>query len=106
MEMMRAHPEYFLNAAQEITSLINDANKAMFNKDDKEFSSSLFRLKGLLADIGFKVKWEEFQNSKSKNMQFRFLTIYSNMVKRLLEFIEASRTRNWLQHLSSAEALM
>ena len=39
-------------------------------------------------------------------MQFRFLTVYCNMVKRLLEFIEASRTRNWLQHLFSAEGLM
>ena len=28
------------------------------------------------------------------------------MVNRLLDFVEASHTRNWLQHLSAAEAPM
>ena len=63
-------------------------------------------MSAILESVRFKKKWDEFQQSKVNNLQFVFLTVYSRMVKRLLEFIEASRTRNWLQHLSTAEALM
>ena len=106
MEMLRTYPEYFLKASMEIIELINNANQGLSCKDNTEFNSMFFKLKTLLVEISFKDKWNEFQMSKVKNMQFRFFTVYCNMVKRLLEFIEASRTRNWRQHLSSAEALM
>ena len=106
MEMLRTYPEYFLKASMEIIELINNANQGLSCKDNTEFNSSFFKLKTLLVEINFKDKWNEFQMSKVKNMQFRFFTVYCNMVKRLLEFIEASRARNWRQHLSSVEALM
>ena len=47
----------------------------------------------------FNGKWKEFQEQKSNNLQFMFHSVYCNMVRRLLEFIETSRTRNWLKHL-------
>ena len=36
----------------------------------------------------------------------RFMMVYTRMVKRLLTFIEASRSRDWLLHLSAAGYLI
>ena len=59
-----------------------------------------------MLNVNFKEKWDAFRQSKASNLQFEFFTIYTNMVRRLLEFIQASRARNWMQHLSAGEALM
>ena len=67
MEMMRTYPEYFRKASLEMIELINIANHSLPCKDNKEFSSSFFKLKELLVEMGFNDKWNEFQMSKVKN---------------------------------------
>ena len=53
---------------------------------------------------------EEFQLTTNIQMQgntmYQFLTIYQCMAIRLLIFIEASRSRDWLLHLSSAQDML
>ena len=82
---------------------INDATKEKRYSCFKDLFCSFDRL---LQDLRFRENWEKFKLSKVNNLQFQFLTIYCNMVRRLMEFIQASRTRNWLQHLSAGEALL
>ena len=49
---------------------------------------------------------QKFVEHKKKDKMFLFLMLYSNMIRRLLLFIEASRVRNWEQHLAAAEDLI
>ena len=48
----------------------------------------------------------QFDANKQSNLTYRFMVVYTRIVKRLLTFIEASRSRDWLLHLSAAEDLM
>ena len=59
-----------------------------------------------LSKIEFSQKLSQFDASKQSNFVYRFMMTYIRMVKRLLTFIEASRSRDWLLHLSAAEDLM
>ena len=59
-----------------------------------------------LSKIEFSQKLSQFDASKQSNSIYRFMMVYIRMVKRLLTFIEASRSRDWLLHLSAAEDLM
>ena len=54
---------------------------------------------GTLVENGYK---------KSTNNEFllEVLLVYIRMVKRLLNFIQASRSRNWSLHLKSSEEMM
>ena len=56
--------------------------------------------------IDFRKEFDLFRESRCNNYQFHFLTIYSNMVRRLLSFIQASRNRDWLQHLQAGEDML
>ena len=92
----------FLNSLQVIT----DFNQAMSEYQRSVFKELSLRFQDLMLNVNFKEKWDAFRQSKASNLQFEFFTIYTNMVRQLLEFIQASRARNWMQHLSAGEALM
>ena len=59
-----------------------------------------------LSKIEFSQKWSQFDASKQSNFVYRFMMVYIRMAKILLTFIEASRSKDWLLHLSAAEDLM
>ena len=103
-EMVKSFPDIITN--EDVVNTISNARSAVNLSDHSKYLSAFVDFTKILEDLQFRHKWEQFQQSKSKNLQFVFITVYTRMVKRLLEFIEASQTRNWLQHLSSAEALM
>ena len=56
-----------------------------------------------MSKIEFSQKLSQFDASKQSNFVCRFMMVYTRMVKRLLTFNEASRSRDWLLHLSAAE---
>ena len=49
---------------------------------------------------------QQYAEQKNEDKMFSFLMVYSNMVRRLFLFIEASRIRNWEQHPDAAEDLI
>ena len=104
--MFKSFPEYFCENAPEIIQVITDFNQAMSEYQCSVFKELSLRFQDLMLYVNFKEKWDAFRQSKASNLQFEFFTIYTNMVRRLLEFIQASRARNWMQHLSAGEALM
>ena len=59
-----------------------------------------------LSKIEFSQKWSQFDASKQSNFVYRFMMVYIKMAKMVLTFIEASRSKDWLLHLSAAENLM
>ena len=106
IEMFKSFPEYFCENDPEIIQVITDFNQAMSEYQCSVFKELFLRFQDLMLNVNFKEKWDAFRQSKASNLQFEFFTIYTNMVRRLLEFIQASRARNWMQHLSAGEALM
>ena len=49
---------------------------------------------------------QSFETSRKDNYEFQALRIYMRMVERLLLFIHASRSKNWMLHLASGEELV
>ena len=68
--------------------------------------SAFVEFSTVMKNVNLAEKWTKFEDSKEMNLQFVFLSIYTRTVKRLLAFIEASRTRNWIQDLSPSQDLM
>ena len=106
IEMLKTSPEYFCEYANDLIQIVSDLNNAMSDKKYSTLKEMFYKFQILMSNMDLKQKWDSFRESKVNNLQFHFFTIYTNMVKRLLEFIQASRTRNWPQHLSAGEALM
>ena len=53
-------------------------------KGEEKFKAAFRMLSNQLRDLDFEGKWREFEKEKKNNLQFSFITVYSNMVKRLL----------------------
>ena len=49
---------------------------------------------------------QSFETNQKDNYEFQALRIYMRMVERLLLFIHASRSKNWMLHLASGEELV
>ena len=96
--------DFYQQLFEKINLLQNELEKQKI--DEKVFKS---RWHHIITDEIFKdltSSMKVFIDSKTKDKMFSFLLTYSAMVKRLLLFIEASRIRNWEQHLFSAESLI
>ena len=78
----------------------------IFFDDTINLEISIDRLISDLSKIEFSQMLSQFDTNKQSNLTYRFMMVYIRMVKRLLTFIEASRSRDWLLHLSAAEDLM
>ena len=102
-EMVKTYPKFVAN--KDLLSSIVCARTGLSESNDQNrFQLALHEYSPTLDNVQFKEKWDNFLSLKERNLQFMFL--YCRMVKRLLQFIEASRTRNWQLHLSSCQALM
>ena len=94
-EMIRCNPDYFIRTFVGIFNTITNLRDAM-DFDHNDFGPSFQKLNEILCDKKFMQKWEAFEATKVNNFQFRFLSIFCNIIQRLITFIETTRTRNCL----------
>ena len=73
---------------------------------EKMFKIFWNQLKDDLNFLNLNREVQQYAEQKNEDKMFSFLMVYSNMVRRLFLFIEASRIRNWEQHLDAAEDLI
>ena len=104
-EIMLGNAGYFVGVAKNLTQTVRKAITSMEVSKDNEFKDASFTLKSLLSAMNY---WHSF--SKPGKFQPEIIALYSRMVLKLSQssktIIKASYTRNWLQHLSSAQNLM
>ena len=100
-EIMLGNAGYFVGVAKNLTQTVRKAITSMEVSKDNEFKDASFTLKSLLSAMNY---WHSF--SKPGKFQLEIIALYSRMVLKLFTIIKASYTRNWLQHLSSAQNLM
>ena len=92
-EIMLGNAGYFVGVAKNLTQTVRKAITSMEVSKDNEFK-----------DASSMNYWHSF--SKPGKFQLEIIALYSRMVLKLFTIIKASYTRNWLQHLSSAQNLM
>ena len=99
------YPQEFAQISTDLFTLTKMARK---NIEDDNFNlgNTIERLMLELSKIDFLQKYSQFDVDKQSNFTYRFLMVYIRMVQRLFTFIEASRARDWLLHLSAAEDLI
>ena len=74
----------------DILNSIRKDRAAIKNKTDTRYYYYAFvEFATVTKNVNLAEKWKKFEDSKERNLQFVFLSIYTRMVKRLLAFIEA-----------------
>ena len=75
------------------------------NEDAKGIQSIHCELITTLESKEFEKVIDDFEKKNSQNAQFQMLKTYMNMIQRMLIFLHASRSKNWLMHLYATEEL-
>ena len=95
-----------LYITQDITSYINTSNRALEKNDHVKFQRAFMKFGESLTSIKFETLAENGCKKRKNHEVLQLLLVCIRIVKRLLNFIQASRSRNWLFHLKSAEEMM
>ena len=101
----KKYPQEFAEISSNLFTITESSRKDILD-NTSNLEDDINSLIIELSKIEFSQKLSQFDASKQSNFVYRFMMVYIRMVKRLLTFIEASRSRDWLLHLSAAEDLM
>ena len=89
-----------------ILNLIKKSHISIASDDREEFRISWNNFLVAIESLELDTKLHFVLEKKKSNKLLQFLMGLVHMVDGLFSFIEASRTRDWLKHLSAAEALI
>ena len=94
-----------LYITEDITSYIETANRALEKNDYVKFQRAFMKFEESLTSMKFETLVENSCKKRKNQEVLQFFLVYIRMVKRLSNFIQAARSRNWLFHLKSAEEI-
>ena len=100
---IKTFPDKFLKELGNIQTVIRNLRNGISEQSNTAITNAFYIFQNLIDDLNFNELMENLDKSCGESKQFQFMKIYQNMVERLFIFIEASRIRNWLLHLSAAE---
>ena len=80
--------------------------EALVSSNFEDIKVAITALKNTICDKNVVEKLEMSEENRKNNTTFQFLMKYKDMVTILFKFINASRSRNWLAHLSTHEEII
>ena len=80
--------------------------EALGGSNFEDIKIAITTLKNILCDKNVMEKLESFEENRKNNITFQFLMTCQDMVTILFEFINASRSKNWLAHLNIREEII
>ena len=105
-QMISEYPTAFCKHEQDIFESVESLSKVCSSTNYEALSSSHSELQYQLRQDDVQNAVQSFETSRKDNYEFQALRIYMRMVERLLLFIHASRSKNWMLHLASGEELV
>ena len=95
-----------LYVTEDVTSYTETANRALEKNDHVKFQRAFLKFEESLTSIKFETLVENGCKKRKNHEVLQFLPVYVRMMKRLLNFIQASRSRDWVFDVKSAEEMM
>ena len=80
--------------------------EALGSSNFEDIKVAITTLKNTVCDKNVVEKLGRFEENRKNNTNFQFLMNYKDMVAILFEFINASRSRNWLAHLNTLDEII
>ena len=101
-DLLLSMSENVLNRVEDLKSLISELRSSDIHTIQNAFKT----LSEWLSESTFKEKFEDFKRKLVQNAESHFILNYIEMVSVLLKFIHASRSRDWIMHLSSVKDMI
>ena len=89
-----------------IVSIVTELSQTITEEVSGKVQEIHRKLVEKLHSVEFSETINDFEKEHRDNSQFHMLRIYMNMIQRMLMFIHASRSKNWLLHLHATEDLI
>ena len=85
--------------------ILRELQVASQEKNNGKFKESFSRFMECIEDIKIDFALEDVKSENEGNSMFRFISCYLEMLSHLLDYICASRARDWNIHLSSLQKM-
>ena len=104
--LLKKFSNVFLNADDSIVSIVTELSQTITEEDSGQVQEIHRKLVEKLHNVEFGETINDFEKEHRNNSQFHMLRIYMNTIQRMLMFIHASSSKNWLLHLHATENLI